>query len=107
MASNSAAGWDDLLAEATTRAAASLKRDEVLNIGERRDLQPLVRTELAHVCDQYSAATYVVDSTEKTLPLPNWKPRPGGLDVGVRTVSDNALLCAIELKLRELNWTLW
>lgn len=107
MRSTNGCSWDAILAEATARVAAGLTRDETTDIGERRDLQPRIRNELARLCCEFGDYDYIVDSSEKTLPLPNWKPRPGGLDVGVRNASDKTLACAIELKLRELSWTLW
>jgi hypothetical protein len=49
----------------------------------------------------------VVEANAKPLPLPNWRPLPGRLDIAVRRVGEELPLCAVELKLRELHWTLW
>jgi hypothetical protein len=67
-------------------------------IGEVAHLQPILREELRNVSD------WQVDRSEETLPLPNWFPRPRGLDACARV---GRTLSVAELKLRKTDEVLW
>ena len=69
-------------------------------LGEVAHLQPQTRIVLQELQDDQ------VDQTEETLPLPNWHPRPKGVDALVRW-PDGSPRFTLELKLRRTDWTLW
>ncbi len=70
------------------------------SLGEIAHLQPETRAALRRLQPD------PVDHVEETLPLPNWKPRPKGVDALVRS-PQGAPRFPVELKLRKTDWTLW
>jgi hypothetical protein len=69
-------------------------------LGEVAHLQPETRAALQRLQPN------PVDQAEETLPLPNWRPRPKGVDALVRW-PDGSPRFTLELKLRRTDWMLW
>lgn len=68
--------------------------------GEVAHLQPETRAALRRLQRD------PVDHAEETLPLPNWRPRPKGVDALVRW-PEGFPRFTLELKLRKTDWMLW
>jgi hypothetical protein len=102
-------GLSDLVASADrlmSRAAREVaSRLDALSrnakaLGEVAHLQPETRAALRRL------QPHPVDHVEETLPLPNWRPRPKGVDAVVRRPEGTPRF-TLELKLRRTEWTLW
>lgn len=93
---------DRLLSEAIREVALRLdvlsQRGE--DLGEIAHLQPEVRAALGRLQSD------PIDQAEETLPLPNWRPRPKGVDALIRW-ADGRPRFTVELKLRRTEWMLW
>jgi hypothetical protein len=92
---------DRLMSRATREVALRL---DALNrsagtLGEVAHLQPETRAALRRLQSD------PVDHAEETLPLPNWRPRPKGVDAVVRW-PEGPPRFTLELKLRRTEWTL-
>jgi hypothetical protein len=93
---------DELMERATREIATRLDQMSRggVKLGEIKHLQPETRSALRRLQPD------AVDVVEQTLPIPNWNPRPKGVDALVRSSSGEPRF-PIELKLRETYWTLW
>jgi hypothetical protein len=104
--------WDELLALATERVAKQMDVEgrAGVQVRETKHMQPFTRAAVGSLLAEgpyRSGADYQVDAQEQRLPIPNWKPVPGGLDLGIRRPEDRFPTCAAELKLRDTHWMLW
>jgi hypothetical protein len=84
--------------EVALRLDALSQRGETL--GEVAHLQPETRAALRRLQPD------PVDDAEETLLLPNWRPRPKGVDALVRWPEGTPRF-TLELKLRKTDWMLW
>jgi hypothetical protein len=93
---------DRLMSRATKEVALRLDAlsRSAETLGEVAHLQPETRAALGRL------QPHAVDHAEETLPLPNWRPRPKGVDAVARWPEGTPRF-TLELKLRGTEWTLW